>query len=222
MKEILKYQELDAKIRQLKSKVSNSESRKKAAAMQDYLKDSQNKIVELDARAGASAGRIRKLKETYDLLINKFNSLVAAEDTTSGDIIKLLEQIDKLERDISILQNGLVVINKDFEGLMKKAKTAKANLIFYKQEFENFKAENEPAIKEVEAELAKQKAKVKPELMAKYSAKLEGKIFPIFVPLRGGHCAGCRMEIPAGKLKDIDKGKYVECENCGRLVYIEE
>ena len=66
----------------------------------------------------------------------------------------------------------------------------------------------------------KQKAKVDPKLMAKYASKSEGKIFPIFVPETNGRCGRCRMEISASKLSDLKSKGTVECENCGRIIYL--
>ena len=41
--EMLEYQKLDGEIRKLENDVKNSEDRKNATKMQDYLKDCQNK-----------------------------------------------------------------------------------------------------------------------------------------------------------------------------------
>ena len=47
MKEILEYQKLDGKIRKIENEIKNSEDRKNASKMQDYLRDSQVKLVKL-------------------------------------------------------------------------------------------------------------------------------------------------------------------------------
>ena len=220
MKEVLKYQEIDSKLRQAKNKLSTNENRKKASMMQEFLKESQNKLVELDGKAGAATKSLDQLKKDYDLICKKLESF----DSGNGSLdvlAKLGEQLSKTERDIAVLQGKFININKEFESLMKNAKNAKSNLVFYKEQFDKVKEQAEPEISALESELAAQKGKVKPELLAKYNNKAEGKSFPIFVPLKDGHCAGCRMEIPAGKLKDAHSAGFVECENCGRYVYIE-
>ena len=68
-------------------------------------------------------------------------------------------------------------------------------------------------------ELNAQKKKVNPEFLNKYLSKQEGKVFPIFVELKDNRCGGCRMEVPAGKLKDLNTKHILECENCGRIIY---
>ena len=65
MKESLKYQEIDAQIRKLKDKMLLNENRKKASDMQSYLKDVQNKLVDLDGNAGAVEKQIDSIIKNW-------------------------------------------------------------------------------------------------------------------------------------------------------------
>ena len=221
MKLLLEYQEIDANLRKAKAKLINSESRKKAGTMQEYLKDSQNKLLELDKSAESSIKHFDQLKKQCEDCLKKIEKATSTNEIEGAEASKLVEELAKIERELINTQNRLISINKDFENLMKNAKTAKSNLMFYKQEYEKIKEQETPSIKKLEEELNVAKAKVKPELLAKYNIKAEGKVFPIFVPLTNGRCGGCRMEIPAGKLKDVQSKKFIECENCGRYIYYE-
>ena len=218
MKELLEYQKIDEKLRKAKANLVSSESRKKASSMQDYLKESQSKLVDLDKTAENSLKQLNQLQKQCEEILNKING-ESVKDRDLAELEKLFDQLNRLEREIYNAQNRIVNINKDFEILMKNAKNAKTNLMFYKQEYEKLKEQEGPERRKLEEELAKCKMSVKPELLAKYNQKAEGKIFPIFVPLTNNRCGGCRMEIPAGKLKDIKAKDYIECENCGRYIY---
>ena len=55
MQELLKYQEIDAKLRKLNGELAQNENRKKAAQMQQYLKDTQAKLFELVSAGAACA-----------------------------------------------------------------------------------------------------------------------------------------------------------------------
>ena len=227
MQELLKYQDLDNQLRKLSGILNASESRKKANQMQQYLKDSQVKLINLDKASGQVVDLLSKLKQEENAVIEKVEMLLKKEgkisledyEITSNDISKLIERLSKIERDLNNVQNKLISINKEFEGLMKNAKTARNNLNIYKQEYDKQKAQYEPQIEKLKQELNEQKKRVKPELLAKYNAKAEGKIFPIFVSLKDNRCSGCRMEVSASKIKDLKNGNFVECENCGRIIY---
>lgn len=223
MQELIKYQELDSKLRKLNATLNNNENRAKANQMQQFMRDTQTKIIALDDSAAKTVELVKKLKAEQEKAIDKIEALLKSQNAdlekSEAEAVKLAEVLMKLERDLSNVQNKLIAINKEFEGLMKNAKTAKSNLMFYKQEFDKAKQTYAPQIEALEREMTDQKKKVKPELMAKYQSKSEGKIFPIFVPLTSNRCGGCHMDIPVGKIKDIESHGFIECENCGRFVY---
>lgn len=225
MQELLKYQEIDAKLRKLNGELAQNENRKKAAQMQQYLKDTQTKLFELDGAAQGAIKALENIKKDINAVVEKLESVaVQGEDAESlaakeEEVLKLAEKLSRLERDLNNAQNKLVSINKEFETLMKNAKTARGNFNFYRQELDKAKAEVEPKIKALVDELNAQKKKVNPEFLNKYLSKQEGKVFPIFVELKNNRCGGCRMEVPAGKLKDLNTKHILECENCGRIIY---
>lgn len=227
MQELLKFQNIDAELRKVSAGLFSSQNRKKANEMQQYLKDIQNKLFSLDENAGLVASQVEKVKQEYNDIVLKIENVLKANAASSeelerseNEVVRLSERLSKIEKDLNNLQTKLVLINKDFEALMKNAKTARGNLNYYKQEYNKQKAQFEPQIEKLKAELEEQKKKVKPELLQKYYAKAEGKIFPIFVPLKDNRCGGCRMEVPAGKIKDLQTKKIIECENCGRIIYL--
>lgn len=227
MQELLKYQELDANLRKVSQSLASSESRKKANEMQQYLRNTQDKLLQLDKSAEAVSLTLKKVKQDYNAMIDRVEELVKKSASSSIDeveaceqeVSKLAEKLSRMERDLNNLQGKLLGINKEFEGLMKNAKTAKANLGVYKQDYDKQKALYEPQIEKLKAEISEQKKKVRPELLAKYNSKAEGKIFPIFVALKDNRCSGCRMEVSAGRIKDLQTGHLIECENCGRIIY---
>ncbi|MBQ7579044.1 MAG: hypothetical protein IJT25_00735 [Clostridia bacterium] len=226
MQELLKYQELDSKLRKRNAELQNNENRAKANQMQQYMRDSQSKIIVLDESASKTLQMINKLKQEQEKVVEKIEKILKASNNTEDELLqneeeatKLAEVLSKIERELTNIQNKLVSINKDFEQLMKNAKTAKSNLIFYKQEYEKAKQQIEPQIETLLKELQAQKKKVKPDMMAKYQSKSEGKIFPIFVPFTNSRCGGCHMEVPVGKIKELETNHYIECENCGRYIY---
>lgn len=227
MQELLKYQDLDNQLRKVVGILNASESRKKANQMQQYLKETQLKLISLDKSSGQIVDFFNKLKQEEIAIVEKVESLLKKDgnislddyELVSNEISKLIDKLSKIERDLNSVQNKLISVNKEFEGLMKNAKTARNNLNVYKQEYDKQKAQYEPQIEKLKQELVEQKKKVKPELLAKYNAKAEGKIFPIFVSLKDNRCSGCRMEVSASKIKDLKSRHYVECENCGRIIY---
>lgn len=227
MLEIIKYQEIDAKIRKIESDLASSNNRKGATDMQQYLKDSQVRLMKIDEVAKNLTEQYQKAKKLYDEFITKLEALSKSVEQADKEKASQLESTianfistsEALDNNLAVLQNKISNLNKEFEAVFNNSKKARKNLEIYKASYNAEREKVEPELKKLIEEKNKQKAKVDPKLLAKYNSKSESKIFPIFVPEVKGRCGGCRMEIPAGKLSDLNNKGLIECENCSRVIY---
>ena len=227
MQEIIKYQEIDINIKKLENELRSSVNRKNAADMQQYLKDSQAKLVSLDANAKALAEQYTKATAIYNDFATKLENLIKEIDNAPADKVETLSAMAekfsadavKLDNHISTLQGRMNAVARDVDAIMNNAKKAKSNLEIYRNSYMKEKEKIEPELNKLKQELVVQKAKVPADLLAKYNTKADGKILDIFVPEINGRCKGCRMEISAGKISTLANNGIIECENCGRYIY---
>ncbi len=227
MQEIIKYQEIDIKIKKLNAELKANANGQKALEMQQFLKDVQTKLVSLDENAKALSQQYDKSVAVYNEFIKKLDNLVKEVDTAGGEkaasmvpiIEKFSSDAEKLDNHISSLQGRMNAVSRDVKNLVDNAVKARHNRDIYKAEFDKEREKIEPQINALKSELAKQRAKVSPELLAKYDAKADGKMSEVFVPEINGKCKGCRMEISAGKMSLLNSNGIIECENCGRYIY---
>jgi len=227
IKEMLEYQKLDGEIRKLEAEVKNSEDRKNATKMQDYLRDGQAKLISLEKTSEKLVGVYKKAVQAYNDFAEKLEKLLKEGTGENPDeVTQRLEKANqfmlvtaKLEKDLESLSASIAKINADFDAVMKNSKTAKSNFEVYKNRFNEFKSKVEPKIVELKNEQAKLKSKIDSELLSKYNHKAESK-YPVFVPVRDNSCGGCRMEISGTKLKQLKEKGVIECENCGRIIFI--
>ena len=85
------------------------------------------------------------------------------------------------------------------------------------------KSANKKAEKEkIEKELEILKRRIEPSIMDRYMQMREDKKFPILVPLVNNSCGGCAMALPNARLDLLKKDGVLECENCHRIIYINE
>lgn len=227
IKEMLEYQKLDGEIRKLEAEIKNSEERKNATKMQDYLRDSQAKLISLEKTSEKLLGIYKKAMQAYNDFAEKLDKLLK-EGTGENpeEVTQKLERANqfmlvsnKLEKDIESLSSSIAKVNSEFDSIMKNSKTAKANFEVYKNRFNELKVKVEPKLAELKAEQAKLKSKIDAELLSKYNHKAESK-YPVFVPMKDNRCGGCRMEISGTKLKQLKEKGVIECENCGRIIFI--
>lgn len=224
--EMIKYQELDAKLRKLEKELAEIPERKKAAEMQNLLKDGQLRLASLEGNAQKSIENFEKAKSYYNELIIKVEALSKAIEGANLEKIKELQQtknnfylmIDKLEKELVKINAQLVMVNNEYNTIIKNAKSAKANLDLYKTKFAANKEALEPKIAAVKKELTEASKAIDKTILEKYKLKRENK-FPVFVRNVNGTCGGCRMAISASKMRDLNSNNFTECENCARIIY---
>lgn len=229
MNEILKYQDIDMKIKKLEGEIMLSDERKNATNMQNYLRDCQSKICELNEKCESTHKTYTDLKKVYGDMVSKLQSISSSIDTASGKKLEgiseliqgITSNLSKLDREIAIVAKQVSTLSNEYENIMKNARTAKKNLETYKEGYLKIKDKKEPEIIALKKELALQEKKVDKVLLAKYLAKHNEKSLPVFVCETNGRCDGCRMEIAGRNMSKLRADKYLECENCGRIIFVE-
>ena len=229
MEEILKYQDIDSEIKKIEAQIADNTNRKNAIKMQQFLKDAQSKLVELEKRANDTIKAYNQYKEIYNKMAK--NLEVAEKNAGSEDIAKsegLLDAIEtitnnlaKLDKEMASVIANCTSIQNEVSSIMKSARTAKSNMQKYKEEFAKYKAEMDEKIAELKEQLAKQAKRVDKTMLAKYKQKSQEKT-NVFVPEVSGKCGGCRMEISASKLNTLKADGFIDCENCGRVIYLKK
>ena len=229
MQELLRYQEIDAKIRKLEAKIQGSENRKKAIDMQEIVKKIQAEIVELNNVSKTLNEQYQKALSLYNEFVQKLEKLEKSIDGATDENLASLQatvqsfvkNAEVLESNIEVLAKKIDAANKKYDTLMTNATTARKNHDVYKANFMKEKATIEPELQRLKEELVKQSERVNPVLLAKYKTKRDGKIFPIVVPETMGRCGCCRVEIPASKMSELKTKGFIECENenCGMIIY---
>ena len=228
IKEMLEYQKLDGEIRKLENSLKNSEERKNATKMQDYIKDGQAKILSLEKTGEKLLSVYKKAVQAYNDFTAKLDKLLKETVGESPEeITRMLEKANtfmlanaKLEKDLESLQVSIMKVNNEFDVIKKSSLTAKNNFAVYKAKYNELRAKIEPEINKLKEQREKLQGKISSNLLTTYKQKSESK-YPVFVPMKDNRCGGCRMEISGTKLKQLKEVGFIECENCGRVIYIQ-
>lgn len=233
IEKLLKYQEIDSKLREIEVAISGSDERKKAVSAQAFLKSVNENIAKLDQRAEDLTVKFSTLKKLYEQLKDaesEYENVVeTCEDSDElgyirkkagelGDeISSLAEQIENLSRDIS----GVL---KEFSSLRNKTAEAKKQYAEYLPKYNALKASREAEMAEVKKELAALEKSIDKADLEKYKNKRKDKVFPIVYPVRAvgkeAHCSRCGTELSMASFEAAKKGELIECDNCQRLLYI--
>lgn len=226
MKELLGYQDLDIEIKKMERELQENSDRQNALKMQQYLKDCQAKLIQLGDKAQNIVNAYHQYKDVYTKMAQ--NVELISKNANSSDENKLnglldatasiIENLNKLEKEIASVIASCAALDNEQVSIMKNARTAKVNMEKYKENYASTKKIQEEAILAKKKKLEELGKTVNKDLLAKYKQRSAEKN-KVFVPVVSGKCGGCRMEIPAGKMNILKNNKFIECENCGRIIY---
>lgn len=230
VKDLLAYQEVDAKLREIEIFLSNSEERKKSVVARRFLETVDETVQKLDKRAeelGAIYGNLianaKKLSENY----NEYS--VALEEIESEDEAvylkkkadELLVKMNAIDGEASAVKKEMEDVYNEYLALRKKTKAAQVQ---YTENYAKYKAlrdEKQPEVEELQKQLKALEAKVEKDLFDRYQQKRKDKAFPIVYKVDGDICPACAMELSMIELNKLGKGEVIECDNCRKILFKE-
>jgi predicted nucleic acid-binding Zn-ribbon protein len=231
IKALLAYQEADANLRKIETALSSSEERKKAMSAKKYLEGVEESVNKLDVRAAELFATYEKATDEQIKLKEQESAITDALDAVEDEkeAAYLIKKAEELIAKIKALGSKANKISEEIQAVIKEysniKKTTQAAQVQYKENAEKYNALKESMKEEkekVEKELEALKGKVDPMLMDRYMKKRANKIYPILFEVKGNVCGACRMELPMSEMNKLKNGEVIDCDQCGRLLYLGE
>ena len=234
IEQLLQYQNVDTKLREIETEISQSEERKKAVSAQKFLNSVNDSIALLEKRAEELANKYNESVALYKRLgdeIKEYDDVDETDDIEQLGYVKrkaqeLNDEIENLANGIEQISREISVVLKEFTQLKSKTKEAKSQYSEFVPKYNALKASKEEEMKKIKAELAKIEKQIPPEEMELYKTKRKDKIFPVLYAVqvfgKKPHCSRCGTEFPMACFDSLKKGSLVECDSCHRLVYYKE
>ena len=188
-------------------------------SVDDKLKSALLKRKEKEVELEGKENSIKKLQsqlsqvktnKEYSSIEHEIASIKADNSVLEENIIKLFDEIDALKAELT-KEKEILKIEEGKLSAEKKVVDDKIKEI-----------DSMPSKKEAErAELANS---IDKQLLSKYERILRNKEDGIaMVEVKGNACQGCFMNMPPQVIYEIRmKQSLVFCENCARILYIEE
>ena len=150
-----------------------------------------------------------KTNKEYTALQEEIGRVKADNSLIEEDILKIFDQIDA--------ENAEIAKEKEF--LKKEEVVAAEEKKTMAAEAARIKA-NADALRMQRTELA---AKIEKTILARYDRILANKDGLAVVPITGESCQGCFGRMPSQVINEVKmKNAIICCENCTRMLYIEE
>ena len=229
IEQLLKYQDVDAGLRKIEVELSGSEARKKAVTAKKYLESVEETITKLDVKAAELAHIYSKMQEESKALSEQreefMGALEHAEDENGLNYLlkkvdELYAKIKNLSQEAKKVSDAMQAVYKEYASIRGNIKTAQTQYTENAKIYNDLKASKQDERSRIESELKELEKSVEPSLMERYKAKRANKIFPIIYAVRGDFCGACNMELPKSVLSRLKNGEVIECDQCGRLLYL--
>jgi len=211
-----KNQTLPARLEEIKKEFGDMS--KNFTSAEEKLKVLQLAKKDKEIELGTKEEGLKKLQtQLYQLKTNK-------------EYQAMLAEIESHKADISVVEEGVLVVMESLEETKKECETQKNAL---NQEEKYFKSEEEKlnaSLKDDEAEISNLKAKRKTftdeidkEILAKYEHLLGPRGGLALVPVIGSDCGACHMRLNHQTINEIKMLEHlVSCNSCARILYIPE
>lgn len=229
MENMLKYQEIDGKIKKIVYTLNHSDECLKGKKLGLFLKNSEEQLKKMDKRSEELTALINKLKASYQQSIKDFDELEngvghAIDKDELNYLSKKLNDVSKsivaIDKDINVALKEMNDISKRYDELRGKVPTARSQYMECKEKFETLKKQREPEVSALRAELQQLEKEIDAKNLEVYQKLRKQNIYPVLVPLVGDKkCGGCQMEVSIGATGKLDENSFVVCENCQRLIY---
>lgn len=199
-----------------KTKLAADEAAVKKA--HDALVDCELRLKRLELDAGTRKTSIARMKT------QQFETRKNEEYQALGhEITRYEKEVDDLEtRELELMEemDGLQAARKAAEAALAHTRTlVDEDLASIRQRHDRMEAERQ----EVLAERATLAAKVPESVIPLYERLMKTKVGLAVAPMREGKCGGCHMKLIASTVVAVQTGKELaRCEDCGRILYLEE
>lgn len=162
-------------------------------------KISKNKVKQLEV----------KKNEEYTALQNEISNLLDQQSLKEDEQIEILLKIDDAQETASIAEEKISLKVKDLEknrdSLLERTNSVKIE------------------IKQLEKEILEARARVSEEMLTSYDRvkKVVSKP-PYIAPLNDQKCSGCNLRVSNDVVSSVlVEQKLTQCDQCGRIVYVE-
>ncbi|MBQ2770988.1 MAG: hypothetical protein IJF41_07090 [Clostridia bacterium] len=230
------YQAAEQKLADAENAVRSTPNRVKLNQLHRFLKNQQQIVAKLNEEVAERAKQfarlseqIQKLEEQLSLEQSELENMQQDEESTAEEMTELRQDIEKLGREMNASMRDIKTIQQSVEKALADYQSTGMTYKKAKKEYDQLRAvceqEKEAAAGEIKAlteELEKLGKDVEPALLARYQkARLHNT--NAIAKVVQNKCGGCNMSLPTFVLKKLSgENAIVECENCGRILYIEE
>jgi len=224
------YMQYDMEADRFENAMRNAPDRVKLLKQRDFLLELQNNVKRIESETAAMSDRLEAVrdeaKRLQGLLDNLLKAIEENPPETLEEITKQAAAVHKLEDSLQHYEQELSKMRKDSDQRDRQQKDIRLRYARTKAEYDALKKSYEVEFGRDKVKLAELKKRAEQEaagvdagLMERYR-EVKQHVTPPIAQLNGNRCGCCNMSMPAAVMNEVGSGKLVECDNCGRILYV--
>jgi len=228
---LLDYQAVDVELFNIENLLKTSKNREKLLKTRNVLLDGQKNAQEFEEEISKYDEQIKTNVKEYNDMKTDIQSLINAstgiDESDLDTIVDLKTKANDINNALKSIQsnttailNKAVDIEKKYYNLLVELKKVKTEYNAAKDAHQAEKDKYSKEIEQLKEKLGKLSPGVNEDLLKLYSRKRKNCL-PVVVEIKDEQCMGCFMKLPSLVVDSIKGGDdIVECENCGRIIYV--
>ena len=204
-----KIKTIDEAMESKKIGIKNAESDLKA--LQVKLKDSEVNLQQKEEQIKKLDTQLYQLKSNkeYSAMLSEIAGVKADNSIIEEEIIKLMDNIEATKKKIMEEKRSFKKEENDAE---KDKDIIKSRQREIDTRFSELSAQRQEAVLNIEK-----------QTLIRYERVLKNRDGLAIVPIEGGACGGCHMNLPSQVVSEARiRDDVITCGNCSRILYIDD
>ncbi len=230
---LLKYQEIDIKLRRKLDSLERSDAKKKMDVARTEFNNAKKSVGDSEAAAGKTIKDIEEVSLKIKEYSQKLGELVLIVENAESDddLTGFVEELEALKSKVVALEKKLADLKATGEGLVKDYRNA--NTIGHKMldqynsakaEYNTLLKESEPEINLLKKQLKDLESQIDADTMRKYKSITAENKYPAFVEVHIGDggicsCRGCGLQLSQKNTSILNENGICTCETCRRVIF---
>ena len=220
---LLKYQEIDIKLKRLLDSLEKSDANKKMEQARAEFNIAKKTVLDSEKEAEGVIGVYETLSSQIAEINEKNKELeLIIENVDADELDGFSEQIETVKENVVALEKRLSEIKANAEKLIRTFQEANTMGLKMRDYFNSAKADYSELVKAAEPEVNALKKKLKElepeiseELFAKYKAITSDNKYPAFVEVYDGDgtysCTGCGLQLSQKNTSELNEKGICTC-----------
>lgn len=195
-------------------RLANQENNLTAA--KEHLKSLASQIRDKEGSVKQTQVQIKKYEKQFDEAASK-----KEYDALKSEIAQERDHISKLEDEILAAMTESDEKTAQLPEVEKTTKKARDDFAQFKKDQEELLARYATEKTRAEESLKAAEASLPDDVRPQYQRIVAGKGTDALAGVQGRICAACYTEVTSQMLSELKREMFLQCKNCGRMLYVE-